>query len=138
MMHLNFAYHMFMHFHAYEPYCFYLLILNMFGAFLILSLSLSLSLSLPLALVASWHLNVSPFRPGTLFILGHLPLILLLLIFGSVMRKPVRTSWRTFLDEAFIWNAKSFCGISLILTYPLSSIVGVGSHCVASWSRALP
>ena len=45
MMHLNFACHMFTHFHAYIPYYFYLLILNMFGAFLIASLSLSLSLT---------------------------------------------------------------------------------------------
>ena len=46
MVHLNFACHMFMHFHAYVPYYFYLLILNMFGTFFIVSLSLSLSLSL--------------------------------------------------------------------------------------------
>ena len=37
---------MFMHFHAYVSYCFYLLILNMFGTLLIVSLSLPLSLSL--------------------------------------------------------------------------------------------
>ena len=37
---------MFMYFHAYIPYCFYLLILNMFGTFLIVSFSLSLSFSL--------------------------------------------------------------------------------------------
>ena len=50
MMHLNFACHMFTHFHAYIPYYFYLLILNMFGAFLIVSLSLSLSFSLSLSI----------------------------------------------------------------------------------------
>ena len=33
-------------------------------------LSLSLPLSLFLTLVVSWHLNVNPFHPGTLFILG--------------------------------------------------------------------
>ena len=76
------------------------------GAFLIVSLSLPLSLFL--ALVASWHPNTNPFRPKTLFILGHLlPLTPLHLTFGSMMRRLVRTSQRNFLDEAFIWNAKS-------------------------------
>ena len=56
------------HVHAYVPYYFYLLILKLFGAFLIVSLSLSLSLSLFLTLVASWHLNINPFRLGTLFV----------------------------------------------------------------------
>ena len=37
----KFACHMFMHFHAYVPYYFYLLILKLLGAFLIVSLSLS-------------------------------------------------------------------------------------------------
>ena len=37
----KFACHMFMHFHAYVPSCFYLLILNVFDTFLILTLSLS-------------------------------------------------------------------------------------------------
>ena len=124
------------HIHAYVPYCFYLLILKLFSAFLIVYLSLFLTL------VASWHLNVNPFRPGTLFVLRHLLLLLLLtplhLIYGSVMRRPNRTSRRTFHDEAFIQNAKSFCQIFLTLTYPLSSIVGVGSHYVESKSRALP
>ena len=98
-----------------------------------------LSLSLSLALVASWHLNVSLFHPRTLFVLGHLLLLLILpsLLFGSVMRRPVRTSQRTSLDEAFIRNAKSSCQISLTLTYPLSSIVGVGSHCMVPRSLAL-
>ena len=105
-------------------------------------MSPSLPLSLFLMLVAIWHLNVNSFCPETLFILKHLLLLLLLtplpLTYGSVMRRPNRTSWRTFHDVAFIRNAKSFCQISLILTYPLSSTVGVGSHFVVSQSRALP
>ena len=134
----KFACHMFMHFHAYIPYfffyLFYLLILNMFGAFLIVSLFLTL--------VASWHLNVNPFCPWTLFVSGHLLLLLHLtplhLTYGSMIRRPSWTSRRTFYDETFIWNAKSFCQIFLTLTYPLSSTVRVGSHYVASLSRALP
>ena len=45
---------------------------------------------------------------------------------------------KNFHDEAFIQNAKSFCQIFLTLTYPLSSIVGIRSHCVASRSRVVP
>ena len=98
-------------------------------------LSLSLSLSLFLALVCSCHLNANLLHPRTLCVLGHLlPLTLHLLLYGSVMIKPERTFWRTFVDEAFIWNATSFCRTFLTLTYPLSFIVGVGSHFVTSQS----
>ena len=94
--------------------------------------------SLSLSLVTLWHLNKNPLRPKTFFILGHLlllpPLILLLLMFDSVMIKPIRTFRRTSRDEAFIQKSKSFYQIFSILTFPLSSIVGVGSHCVASRS----
>ena len=126
---------MFTHFHAYVPSCFYLLILNLFGAFLIVCLSVSLTL------VAPWHLNVNLLHPETLFIPGYLFLLLLIplhLSYSSVMRRPNRTSWRTFHDKAFIRNAKSFCQIFLTPPYPLSSTVGVESHYVASQSRALP
>ena len=102
----------------------------------------SLSLSLSLTLVASWHLNISLLRPETLFVLGLLLLLLHLtpipLMFGSVMRWPNRTSWRTSHDTTFIWNTKSFYQTFLTLTYPLSSTVGVRIHFVASRSRALP
>ena len=104
-------------------------------------LSLSLSLSLSLTLVASWHLNVNPLRLETIFILGHLLLLFLTpvhLTYGSVMRRPSRTSQRTFHDEAFIRNAKSFYQIFLTLTYPLLSTVRVGSDYVVSQSHALP
>ena len=86
-------------------------------------------------LVALWNLNVNLLRAGILFVLGQ-PLLLILLPYmsGSMMIKLDRTFLRTFLDKAFIWNAKSFCQISLTLTYPLSFIVGVGSHRVTSWS----
>ena len=135
-----FACHMFMDFHAYVPSSFYISVYLVVGTFLIVSLSFSLSL--PLMLVALWHLNINLLHLGTLFVLGHLLLLLLLTPFpltsDSVMRRPNRTSLRTFHDAAFIRNAKSFCQIFLTLTYPLSLIVGVGSHFVASRSRALP
>ena len=67
---------MFMHFHAYIPSYFYHLILKLLSTLLIVSLSFFLSL--PLTLVASWHLSISLFRPGILFVLGHLLLLLLL------------------------------------------------------------
>ena len=131
---------MFMHFHAYVPSCFYHLILKLLGTFLIVSLSLSLSLFL--MLVASWHLNISLLRPKTLFVPRHFLLLLLLtplpLMSSSVMRRPNRTSWRTFHDAAFIRNSKSFYQIFVTLTYPLLFTVGVGSHFVASRSCALP
>ena len=135
----KFACHMFMHFHAYIPSCFYHLILKLLGT--LLTVSLSFFLSFPLILVALWHLSVGLFRPETLFIPRHLLFLLLLtplpLTSGSVMRRPNHTSLRTFHDAAFIWNAKLFCQTSLTLTYPLSSTVGVGSHYVAPRSRAL-
>ena len=114
----------------------YLLYLNCFGTFLIVSFSSSFSVCVNLCL---WHLNTSLLCPGTLFILGHhLRLILLLLLFGSVMRMPKRTSQRTFLDEVFIRNAKSFRRTSPTLTFPMSFTVGVRSHYVMSWSLVFP
>ena len=133
----KFACHMFMHFHAYIPLSFYILIYII--RLVLFLLSLSLPLSLFLALVALWHPNANPLCLKTLFVLGHLlPLTPLHLTFSSVMRRLVRTSWRTFLDEAFIPNAKSSYRIFPILTYPLSSTVRVGSHYVAPRSPALP
>ena len=97
------------------------------------------SLSLLFTLVATWHLNVNLLRPGTLFV-PRQPLLLipLLLPSDSVMRRPNRTSLRTFLDEAFIRNAKSLCRTSPTLTYPLSSTIGLRSHCVTSRSLVHP
>ena len=87
----------------------------------------------------SWHQNVSLLHLGTLFVSGHLRLLILPpLLFGFVMRMPGRLSRRTFLDEVFIQNTESFCLTSLTLTYALSFIVGVGSHCVTSRSLVPP
>ena len=81
----------------------YLLYCILFGAFLIVSLSLSPSFFVS---------YVSLLRPGTLFVPGHLLFLLyltpLILMFGFVIRRPNRTSWRTFHDATFIRNTKSF------------------------------
>ena len=129
---------MFMHFSCIHIILFFPLILLLIGTFLLLSLSLSLSLSLFL-IVCAWHPSTNPLRLETLFIAGHLLLlILLLLMFDSVIRRTVRTSRRTFLDMVFIRNAKSFFLTSSILIYPLSFTVRVGNPFVISWSIVPP
>ena len=131
-----FAYHMFMHSHAYVLFFQYILIyLNCFGTFLGVSFFPSPSPHSLVYVSASWHPSVSQLRPRTLCVLRHrLLLILLLLIFGSVIRMPERTSRRTFLDEVYIWNVESFWRTSPTLTFPLSFTIGDGSHCVTSRS----
>ena len=58
-------------------------------------------------------------------------------LFGSVMMMPTRHSRRTFLDEVFIQNAKSYWQTSPTLTFPLSFTVGNMSHYVTSLSFVL-
>ena len=115
----------------------YLVIFELFlGHFL---LSLSFPLSFVCVSLGLWHPNTSLLRPETLFIPRHpLCLILLLHLSGSVIRMPERPSQRTFLDKAFILNAKSSWRTLPTLTYPLSFTVGVGSHCVMSQSHVHP
>ena len=106
------------------------------GTFLIFFFFFSLYLCLRYSCL--WHLNINPLQPGTLFIpelLYHL--ILHYLIFGSVMMMPSRHFRRTFLDEAFIRKAKSFCQTLPTPTFPLSFTIGDGSHCVTSQSPVL-
>ena len=113
----------------------YLLYLNCFGTFLIVSffsLSLLFILIVSMAPKRKSALSWNPLHSGSSFFF-----ILLLLIFGFVMRMPERTSRRTFFDEVFIQNTESFWRTSPTLTYPMSFIVGVGSHCVTSWSPVL-
>ena len=96
----------------------------------------SLSLS---RIVCAWHPSANPLRPKTLFVPGHLLLLILLLFtFSSMMRRPVRTSQRTFLNVAFIRNARSFFLTSPILIYPLSLTIGVGNPFVISQSTVPP
>ena len=84
------------------------------------------------------HSDGSPFQPGTFFILMALRLLILpLSLFGSVMMMPTRHSRRTFLDEVFIRNAKSYWRTSPTLTFPLSFTIGNRSHCVTSRSPIL-
>ena len=130
---ITFAYHMFMHSHAYVISIQYILILFCYLGLFWLSLSPFLS-SVCISLLL-WHLNANLLCWGTLFVSGHpLLLILHLFLFGSVMRRPNWTSLRTSLDEAFIRNAKSFYWTSSTLTYPLSFTIGVESHYVMSRS----
>ena len=117
-------------FHAYIPFFYFFMVLLFIGAFRPLSLSL-----LFFRIVYTWHPSTNPLCPGTLFVPRHLLLLILLLFtFGSVMRRLVKTSWRTSLDVAFIQNAKSLFLNSPILTYPLSLIIGVGNPFVRSQS----
>ena len=94
-----------------------------------------LSLSLFLSIGTIW--SMAPKRSKSLFIPGHLLLILPPLTFDSVMRRLVWTYQRAFLDEALIWNAKLFGRIFLTLTFLLSSIVAVRSPYMASQSLVL-
>ena len=108
-------------FHAYiHLFSIFLIFILLVLFYLSLSLSLSLSPSLSFfRLVCAWHLSASLLHPRTLFVpRQHLLLILLLLLSGFVMIKPVRTFQRTFLDAAFIRNTKSSFQIFLILTFP--------------------
>ena len=137
------------HIHAFPCirtlYSIYFEIFKLLGNFLIvfsLSLSLSLSFSLSLSVYVSlllWHPNVNILRPRTLFVPRHLLLLTLpLFLSGSMIRRLNWTSLRTSLDEAFIRNAKSFYWTSPTMTYPLSFIVGVRSHCVTFRSPIHP
>ena len=114
----------------------FLYIWTVFGTFL------SVSFFSPYSLVyisMSWHRNVSLLRLETLFVPGHLFLLIPPPpLFGSMMSKPERTSRRTSLDKAFIRNVKSFCWTSPTLTYPLSFTVEVESQCVTSRSPVHP
>ena len=113
-------------FHAYVP-------LFSFLSILFVDWYFSVSLSLSFQIVCTWHPSAKLLRPETLFVLGHLlPLILLLYMFGSVMRRPVRTSRRTSLGMAFFRNARSSFWIFPILTYSLSFTVGIESPFVTS------
>ena len=97
---------------------------------------LSLPLSSVCIILCLWHLNASLLCPRTLLVLGHpLRLILLLHLSDFMIRMPERPSQRTFLDRAFILNAKSSWQTSPTLTYPMSFIVRVRSHCVTSQSH---
>ena len=84
-------------------------------------------------IVCTWHPSTKLLCLGTLFIPGHLLLlILLLLTSGSIMIKPVMTFQRTSLNVAFIWNVTLFYQIFSILIYRLSFTGKDGSLFVRS------
>ena len=112
-----------------------LAIFELFGAFLIVSLfpfSLLFTLVVPMAPKRKYALSQNPLCSK-----ASISSDPTLLLFGFVIRMPERTSRRTFLDKVFIRNTESFWRTSPTLTYPMSFIVGVGSHCVTSWSPVL-
>ena len=109
---------------------------NCFGTFLIVSISYPLFLFMfvvTMALKRKSTLARNPLHSGASSSSDFAPLSL----FSSVMMMLTRHSRRTFLDEVFIRNAKSFWQTSPTLTFPLSFIVRNGSHCVTSQSRVL-
>ena len=124
---------MLMHFHAYVPLFSFILILILLVLFCVfLSLPLSF-ISCPMASKRKFTLSQNPLRSGASSSSDTTP---------TYIRfhddKTVRTFQRTFLDEAFIRNTKSFYQIFPILTFQLPSLVKVRSHCVASRSPVPP
>ena len=86
-----------------------------FSCYLVVMFSLSLSLSLShthTQIDCAWHpKRVNPLRVRILFKVMLLLLLISfpLLAFGSMMRRPERTSWRTFRNMVFIRSAMLFC-----------------------------
>ena len=82
-------------FHAYVLFFFfgYSVVMVLFCFSLFLSLS---------RIVCAWHPSTNLLHLGTLYVLRHLLLTLLFFTYGSVIRRPNRTSWRTSLDVVFI------------------------------------
>ena len=110
--------------HAYVPFHLFL-ILPVDWCF---SVSLSLSLSLSLSrIVCAWPLSAKLLHLKTLFVLGHLLLIPHLSMLGSMMRRLVRTFWRTSPNVAFIQNATLSYRTSSILLFRLSYTSRVGN-----------
>ena len=99
--------------HAYVPFHFHI-----WYSLLMVFFCFSLSL-----IVCAWHPCAKPLHLGTFFVSGLL-LLIILFTFGFVMRRLIRTSQRTSLNVAFIWNTAWFYWTFLILLYPLSFIVG--------------
>ena len=83
-----------------------LTIVNCFGTFLIVSFSLPFFLFTLVVSMAPKRKSTPVWNPLHYELL-HI-LILLLSLFGSVMMMLTRHSRRTFLDEVFIRNAKSY------------------------------
>ena len=126
----KFACHMFIHTYL---HFFIFLYIDVFGAFLHVSLSPSLFLLVSCIMAPKWKSTPSqnPLRSGASSSSDHTPPHVQ---FCDDTGHPLseRTFWRTFVDKAFIQNAKSSYRNFLILTYPLSFTIGVGGHFVTS------
>ena len=129
---MSHVYAFFMHTYHFFFFIFILLILICVSTFLFVPLFLSFFLSISCSMAPkrkstpSWN----PLRSGAAssfvdFALSHVR-------FHD--EKASTDFLENFSWEAFIWNAKSFYWTFPILTFPLSSTVGVGSHCMASRS----
>ena len=117
------ARHMFMHISCIRILSFLSIL---FYLWCVSSLSLSLSLS---QIDCAWHPSTNLLQLGTFFVLDrHLLLLIFpLFMFGSMMRRPIRVSLRTFLIVAFIQKTMWFCRILLTLLYPMSFTLGDGN-----------
>ena len=123
-------------FHAFVRLFNILIILNCFGAFLIIFFSLPLLLVMLVVSVAPKHKSTlarSPFHSGASSSSDHVPLPL----FVSIMMMPTRHLRKTFLNETLIRNAKSSWVILLTPSFPLSFTVGNRSLFVTSLSLVL-
>ena len=120
----KFACHMFMHTYL---HFFIFLYIDVFGAFLHVSLSPSLFLLVSCIMEPKWKSTPSqnPLCSRASSSSDHTPPHVQ---FCDDTGHPLseRTFWRTFVDKAFIQNAKSSYRNFLILTYPLSFTIGVG------------
>ena len=126
------AYHMLMHFHAYVPYIFYILIYWFYLVLFCVFLSPSLSLVYISCVMVPKHNSTLSQNPLHSEASTSSDLTPSFILFRD--EKAKSDFFENSLDEAFIQNTKSFYQTSPTLTYPLSFTVGVGSHCVTSRS----
>ena len=111
MMQFLLACHMFMHISCIRTLSFLFI---WFGLWLGSYLSLS-------RIDSIWHLSAILLRSKILFVPNHLLLLIFpLLTFGSMMRRLIRTSRRTFLNVVFIRSTMWFYWTFSILLYSLS------------------
>ena len=105
------------HVHVYFMHTYPLFYIYLFWVVIVCSLSLS-----PSWIDYAWHPSTNLLWFGTLFIPGHYLLLLIFpfFTFGSAMKRPIKTSLRTFLNVAFIWSAMWFCWILPTLLYSMS------------------
>ena len=95
----------------------------------VVSFSLSLFLSLS-RIDCTWHPSANLIRFGTLFVPGlpHLLTFLFpLFMFDSMMKRPIKTSLRTFLNVTFIWSTMWFCRTLPTLLHPMSFTLSDGT-----------